>query len=133
MKLSKKKKSEGNSTGEAQRFLIWHGEKIVVGIVVVVALWFALQGLGYQTLSWQPDDLVQKSSNAETNIKNSKRTAEDEFAGANPPIVLVDYAAYAEQIKEPIPAEPYRSESQWNAWGSILSGSARTSTPQPQN
>ena len=61
-----------------QQFLLWHGEKIIVGIIVVVALWFALKGLGYQTLSWQPSELERVANEAETAIRNNTRTAEDE-------------------------------------------------------
>ena len=103
-----KKKSLGKNDGSAfQQFFIWHGEKIIVGIVVVVALWLALQGLGYQTLSWQPSDLEKAAGDAETAVRNNTRTAADEE------IQIFDYATYAEQIKSPILAEPYKSESQW--------------------
>lgn len=114
-----KKKSVGKSGGGAfQEFFIWHGEKIVVGIVAVVALWFALQGLGYQTLSWQPSELEKIAGEAETAVRNNTRTAEDEE------IQIFDYATYAEQIKSPIPAEPYQGKSQWID-RTILGGSSR--------
>jgi hypothetical protein len=102
-----KKKSASSSGGGAQQFLVQHGEKIVVGVIVVVALWFALQGLGHQGLSWQPDELVQLATGAEGAIKDSTRSAEDEGISSR------DYAAYAEQIKDPIPVEPYRVVSLW--------------------
>jgi len=99
----KKKKSAGSSGGGAQQFLIWHGEKIAVGIVVVVALWFAMQGLGYQTLSWQPNALEEEATAADNAIRASTRDAEDEE------IEIFDFAELAEQIRNPIPTGPYRN------------------------
>ena len=108
-KSTKKKKSSG-SGGGAQQFLVWHGEKFVVALVVVIALWFSMQGLSYlgQTISWQPSELETSASDAEQTIRASTRTAEDEE------ITLFDYAAYAEQIKSSVSAEPYRASAVWN-------------------
>ena len=103
MKAKKKTRSSGSGTGGAQRFLIEHGEKIAVGVLAVVALWFALQGLGYQSLPWQPTALEEEATQAETAIRNNTRTAEDEG------IEFVNHAEFAEQIREPIPADPYRN------------------------
>lgn len=99
---------QGSSGGGAQQFLVWHGEKIVVGIIAVVALWFAMQGLGYQTLSWQPNELEDVAGRAEQGIRASTRSAEDEE------IAFFDYEAYAEQIREPLSATHYRTNSVWN-------------------
>ena len=90
-----------------QQFFIWHGEKIVVGIIGVVALWFALQGLGFQTLSWRSDVLIDASSVAEKSIRESTRSAADE--GIN----VFDYETHAEQIKKPVAPEPYRIIAAW--------------------
>ena len=122
-KSSKKKANVGNSASGAQNFIVWHGEKIVVGIVVVVALWFALQGLGYHALSWQPSELEKASTDAENGIRNSTRGAADEE------IEIFDYAAYAEQIKEPISAAPYRTESSWSP---VIHNFSRPSAVSPQ-
>jgi len=118
-KAKKKKKSSGNSGG-VQQFLVWHGEKIVVAVVVVVALYFAWKGLGYPPLTWQPNELETISNDADKAIREGKRTAEDEE------IKVFDYATYAEQIKSPISAEPYRTESRWNTEFSTV-GRQRTS------
>jgi len=107
----KKKKGEG-SGGGAQQFLLWHGEKIVVGIVAVVALWFALQGLGYQTLPWQPNALEEDATAAEAAIRNSQRSAEEELKGTD--IQIVDFAERATQIRSPIPTPPYRNLAIWH-------------------
>jgi len=109
---STKKKKSGGGDGGAQQFLVWHGEKVVVGIVVVVALWFAMQGLGYQTLSWQPNALEEDANAAETAIRNSTRAAEDEE------IEIFDFKEFAAQIRNPIPAEPYRFIALWDPTGS---------------
>ena len=106
MKSIKKKKSGGG----AKEFLVWHGEKIAVGILVIVALWFAMQGLGYHTVSWQPDTLERDASETDTAIRNSARDAEAEG------IELFDHASFAQQIREPIPLAPYRNPASavWN-------------------
>jgi len=121
---STKKKSKVSSGGDnaVQQFLLWHSEKIVVGIVVVVALWFAMKGLGYQTLSWQPSELERVAGEAETAIRNNVRTAENEE------IQIFDYAEFAKQIRVPVSSAPYRSES---AWLPAL-GSTRPSAPSAQ-
>jgi len=120
-KAKKKKKSSNDSGGGAQQFLVWHGEKIVVAVVVVVALWFALKGLGYPALSWKPDQLEEVSNAAQKAIRESTRTAEDEK------VEVFDYAAYAEQIKSPISAKPYSTDSKWNIMGFKSSGGQRSS------
>lgn len=122
-KSIKEKKGKG-SGGGAQQFFLWHGEKFVVVVIVVVALWFSMQGLGYlgQTVSWQPSDLEASAGEAEQAIKASTRTAEDEE------MTPFDYAAYAEQIKQSVSADPYRARSVWNPVVSPRSsGSQRSS------
>ena len=111
-KKKKKKKSKGNSGG-AQQFLVWHGEKVAMGIVAVIALWLAFQGISYmgQKMTWPPSDLENASREAREAIERSTRTVEDED------LKIIDYAAYAEQIKEPIPAEPYGVKAQWKPPG----------------
>lgn len=103
-----KKQSSGNSAGKAQQFFIWHGEKIVVGIVVVAALYLAWQGLDYKTLSWTPKVLEDVARDAEEKIKDSTLSAKD--VG----VEYVEYSTHATQIRSPIPAEPYMSVSLWH-------------------
>ena len=124
MKAKKKKKSGGSGNGAAQQFLLWHGEKIAVGVVVVVALWFALQGLGYQTVPWQPSALEEYATQAETAIRNSTRTAEEEG------VEFFDHADFAQQIRDRIPTDPYRnvrSDQQYILWNP--EGFSGASTP----
>ena len=113
-KAAKKKKSLASNSGSggAQQFLVLHGEKIVVGVVIVVALWFAVQGLGYQTLSWQPTALEEDATAADTAIRNSTRTAEEEGIALPEP----GHKIFAEQIRSPILPDPYRNptEAVWN-------------------
>jgi len=118
-KAKKSKKRSGNSGG-VQQFLVWHGEKFVVAVVVVIALGFAWKGLGYPALSWKPEQLEEASTAAQKAIRESTRTAEDEK------VEVFDYTKYAEQIKSPISAEPYRTESRWNT-GFNVSGGQRSS------
>ena len=110
MKSSKNRKKSKKRSGDgiAQQFLIWHGEKIVVGIVVVAALWLALMGLGYQAVPWQPDSLVRMAEEVRGGIDRSTRGAEDED------IKIFDYAEHAKQIRESIRDEPYRAFTPWH-------------------
>ncbi|MDR0327684.1 MAG: hypothetical protein LBI05_05235 [Planctomycetaceae bacterium] len=111
-KSTKKNRSQGSRDGGAvQQFFIWHGEKIVVFAVAAVALGFAAQGLiSYQRLPWHPNELVTVADTAKKGIDSSTRSAEDEG------IKEFDYATHAEQIKKPVPADPYRNPpgSVWN-------------------
>ena len=112
----KKKKAKSSSVsssggGGAQQFLVWHGEKIAVALVVLIALFIAFQGLGYlgsTPLAWQPEDLEKTAGEADAAIRASVRDAKEEG------IVFFDHARFAEQIRRPIRVEPYRtSEHQW--------------------
>ena len=121
--MATKKKSE-SSGGGAQQFLVWHGEKIVVGIVAVIALWFAVQGLvGYQTLSWQPNALEEDATAADTAIKASTRTAEAE--GIELP--ELDHKTFAAQIREQIKPEIYRNPNE-ALWHPIMPTSSQRTT-----
>ena len=102
--MAKKKKSE-SSGGGAMQFLVWHGEKIIVGIMAVIALWFAIQGLGYPALSWQPNALEEDATAADTAIKASTRTAEEEGIELPDP----NHKTFAAQIREPIRPDIYRN------------------------
>ena len=123
-KAKKKKKSSGTSSGGVQQFLVWHGEKFIVAVLAVVALWFAWKGLGFSALSWAPDELEKVSNDARTAIQQSKRSAEDEK------VEVFDYEEHAKQIRLPISAEPYRTETQWNTEFSTRA-TQRSSAPSP--
>ena len=116
MKLSKKtakkaKKSKvSSSTGGAQKFLVIHCEKFVLGVVVAVALVFAFQGLVFlgPQVSWHPDEVARTAEETRTAIQNGTRSAADEG------IEIVDHAANALHIRNPLVAEPYRTMSPWH-------------------
>ena len=112
MKKAKKKSKSTGGGGGAKEFLILHGEKFGVGVVAVVALWFVLQGLSFlgPQVNWQPSELVENANAIRTSINASTRTVEDEVNIEE----LVDHAATAEQIREPISAAPYRFVVPWN-------------------
>ena len=99
-------KDEGGKP--VRRFLVRHGEKIAAGIVIVVAVWLALQVKNYQPLSWQPGELEDVADSTEIIIINNEFTIE------NNGIDVFDYATYAEQITAIIPPEPYRSDIVWH-------------------
>ena len=90
------------------QFLFRHGEKCAAGILIVAAVWFALQALNYQPLTWQPGDLTALSKDAEETINNNDYTIADEN------VMPFDYAVHAEQIRERIPFEPYQSDAVWH-------------------
>jgi len=90
------------------RFFVRHGEKIAVCIVVVAAVWIALQARNFQPLSWRPNELVELADENENTIKNNVPALAEEK------ITLFDYATYAEQITTQIPLDPYRSDAEWN-------------------
>ena len=121
---AKKKSKESSGGGGAQQFLIWHGEKIVVALVAVVALWFATQGLGYQTLKWQPEELEKASGEAKTAIEASTWSAEQEFKGE---IKITNFEEFAQQIKQPIPASPYSTKN-WIPIPGLMSSSSSSSS-----
>ena len=127
--MSKKKKSLGNIGGEAKRFFVWHGEKFVVAVIAVFALWLAMQGLvGYQTLNWQPRELEETADAARRAIESSERSVGDEE------IRVFDYAEHAEQIKEPIKVERYRNPigSEWNPSLEPSSSAPKPPPPDPE-
>ncbi|MCL2006006.1 MAG: hypothetical protein FWG73_07545 [Planctomycetaceae bacterium] len=108
-KSTKKKKTKSGGGG-VQHFFVWHGEKIAVAAVVIVTIGLVMHGLGFfgQAVPWQPDDLERVATDAETAIRNSGRSAEDEG------VEMFDFAAHAEHIKELVPTAPYRVMSPWN-------------------
>jgi len=108
-KNTKTKKSQGNVVDGVKQFFVWHGEKFVVAVVAVFALYLAMQGMGgYQTLSWPPRDLEETAETARNAIVNNERTAEHED------LTIFDYAEHAEQIKKTIDGEFYSHPSVWN-------------------
>ena len=110
-KTIKKKKSKISSGGGGpQQFLILHCEKFVVVVIAVVALWFALQGLGFMgpQISWQPNVLIDDATAARTTIEGNMLLAADVME-TEP----VDHAANAGQMRSPVDATPYRFETPW--------------------
>jgi hypothetical protein len=87
--------------------LFRHGEKFIAVAVVVAAMGLAVRSWDYQPLSWEPNELEELANHIEDTIKNNGYTITSEK------ISVFNYAVYAEQIKETIPTEPYRSLSEW--------------------
>ena len=128
-KTAKKKKNKGASSGGgAKEFLVFHAEKIVGGVIAVVALWFIIQGLSYlgPQVNWHPNELVEGAAAVRTSINASTRAAVDEG------IEFRDHAATAEQIRDPISATPYRFVAPWHfapaSQRSTSGGSSSTSS-----
>ena len=138
-KKKKKKTKSSSSGGGAKDFIVWHGEKIAVSVVVVIALWIAFQGLGYlgQPLNWQPDELVRAATEADTAIRASTRNAGDEgiermgVTEEGEEIEAIDewgHALHAQQIRDHISANPYRHEQPWNPDPNISSRQQRSTS-----
>lgn len=106
-KTTPSEQEKGDSVPLFMKIFIRHGEKVAVAVVVGIAVWIALQGLKYSPLTWHPETLVELAETTENTIRNNEHTIADEA------LEIFDYAAYAEQIKENILIEPYRSATAW--------------------
>jgi len=111
-------RNEEGGVKKLLRFLFRHGEKIIAGALVIAAVGLALQAGTHQPLPWKPSDLEEMANQTEESIRNNDLTLEDKE------IKLFDYTAYAKQIREIVPAIPYRSDT---AWYPVL-----RPTPQPR-
>ena len=101
----KKKNKIGN-----QGFVVLHGEKLLVAIMVLVALYIAFSGLtGYQPLTWQPQELVQAANQADEHIKNANLSAK-EF---DENLFIVPYDDKATWIKKDINLAAYVTDKKW--------------------
>ena len=101
-------KNEGGSARKLLRFLVRHGEKIVAGVLVIGAIWLALNVLNYQPLPWKPSELEEMADHTEESIRNNELVLEDNE------IRFFNYAASAEQIREKVPLVPYRGDTAWH-------------------
>ena len=100
-------RDEGGTAKSLRRFLFKHGEKFVTGVLVIVAIWFALQIRTYQPPLWLPDELEELAGSTEKIIANNGLPREDDD------IRIFDYAAHAQKIKEMVPHEPYHDKGEW--------------------
>ena len=89
------------------RFFVRHGEKVIAGILIIAAVGFALPVRNHQPLTWTPDDLVEMANTTENIIENNNLTFEDND------IKFFDFATFATQMRERVPIEPYRSNTEW--------------------
>ena|GEM_PF-2505328 len=89
------------------RFLIRHGEKFAVVLVVSLCISFILGIRDYQPLPWQPHELKESARDAETVILNN------EDVESEGKMRMVDFASLAVQIKDQIALDSYRSFSAW--------------------
>ena len=97
-------KDVGGGAPSVLRFLVRHGEKVVAGTLIAVAIWFALQIQNHQPLPWTSGELVNLADSTEEIIQNNVIAVD---------LDIFDFAAYAEQYRETVPAVPYRSETEW--------------------
>ncbi|MDR2761177.1 MAG: hypothetical protein LBB88_01095 [Planctomycetaceae bacterium] len=105
MKTTKSKKKK---SFDIKQFFIQHGEKFVVGLLVLIAIFFIYLGItSYQSLAWQPADLDNSAQSSRNFIDTNSRTASDEKIG------VFQYDKYAEWIKFGIKLELYATPSVW--------------------
>ncbi|MDR3109349.1 MAG: hypothetical protein LBU65_06645 [Planctomycetaceae bacterium] len=104
-KSTKKSKSSFN----IKEFIVQHCEKVIFGISIPIALYFASQGLNYETLKWKPQELVEVSNAAKRTIDSNDRTAFDEG------VVVFRFDDYANSIKSEVKRDYYRTTTIWDA------------------
>ncbi|MDR1480032.1 MAG: hypothetical protein LBJ00_13940 [Planctomycetaceae bacterium] len=103
-----KAKSKKKKTFDVKQFLILHGEKLVVGLLVLVAFFFIYLGVtSYKPLSWQPAKLDTVSQDTRNFIDANTRTATDEA------IAVFHYDKYAEWIKFGVQLKLYETPTVW--------------------
>ena len=102
-----KRKKKNIAIALMLRFLVRHGEKMIAGMLVLVAIGIALKTRNYTALPWKPDELVDLADNTETAIK------EGTFSVVGGEVNIFNYAGHAVQIREQIPSEPYRNDAEW--------------------
>jgi hypothetical protein len=103
-RLKSSVKTEQDERGVALilRFFVRHVEKLIAGVVILTAAGLALQTLNYRPLSWEAKELEALADSAENAIREGGQNLHIDME-------IFNYAKYAEQIKEWIPTEPYRS------------------------
>ncbi|MDR0392578.1 MAG: hypothetical protein LBH59_11760 [Planctomycetaceae bacterium] len=105
MKIKPKK---NKSSFDIKQFLILHGEKFVVGLLVLFAIFFIYAGISsFTPLAWQPADLDKISQTSRTFIDANTRTATDEG------ITVFQYDKYAEWIKYGVKLSLYETNTVW--------------------
>ncbi|MDR2170381.1 MAG: hypothetical protein LBP59_09585 [Planctomycetaceae bacterium] len=103
-----KPKSKKKKSFDVKQFLILHGEKIAVGLLVLTAVFFIYLGLtSYKSLAWQPGDLDNSSKQSRNFIDSNTRTALEEG------ITVFQYDKYAEWIKFGVKSELYQTPTVW--------------------
>ncbi|MDR2642664.1 MAG: hypothetical protein LBC74_07710 [Planctomycetaceae bacterium] len=104
MKIKPKK----NKSFDVKQFFILHVEKFVVGLLVLVAIFFIYVGVtSYKSLAWQPSELDKDSQMSRNFIDTNTRTATDEG------IIPFQYDKYAEWIKYGVKLPLYETPTVW--------------------
>jgi hypothetical protein len=102
------KPKKTKSSFDIKQFFILHGEKFVVGLLVLFAIFFIYTGVtSFQPLAWKPADLDQISQASRTFIDTNTRSATDEG------VVVFQYDKYAEWIKYGVKLSLYETNTVW--------------------
>ncbi|MGL4941910.1 MAG: hypothetical protein ACRC46_01820 [Thermoguttaceae bacterium] len=99
----------GNVSFNPKEFLIQHGEKVAIGVVIPIAIFLMSLGFAYSPPTWGPKDLEQVASKADTHITNIERSASDEG------VATFEYDRLAQLIKLEggIRQQPYQTKTLW--------------------
>lgn len=99
----------GKISFNPKEFLVQHGEKVALAIVIPVALFLMSLGFTYAPPTWTPTDLEQVATRAEDHITKIERTAADEG------VTIFDYDRLAQLIKLEggIRTQPYQTKTFW--------------------
>ncbi|HBT78021.1 MAG TPA: hypothetical protein DEB39_14110, partial [Planctomycetaceae bacterium] len=99
---------KGKPKFDIKQFFIRHGEKILLGLIVPLAIWIALWGTKFEPLSWLPEDLTKSANDARSRVDNNERTATQEG------VSVFRYDILARQIKTPVDPRYYQTRTVWN-------------------
>ncbi|MCL2305390.1 MAG: hypothetical protein FWC43_08615 [Planctomycetaceae bacterium] len=106
---TKTKPKKKNKAG-IKEFFVYHVEKLVLGGVVIVSLWWAYSGLtGHKSLPWQPSALEQAADQAKQHIENSGVTPRQ----FDERLFIIEYDEKATWIKRDISQVAYATDRKW--------------------
>lgn len=97
----------GKNSFDPKEFLVQHGEKVALGLVVPIALFIMATGFFYSPPNWTPDDLEKIASNTTSFLDRVERSAADEE------VVVFAYDNFAHMIKKGVSAASYPTPTLW--------------------
>ncbi len=108
-KVKKEKQPKQKKQASGDNFLLLHGEKILFGALVLLALWLMTRGSGLTPFTLTPDQVKDSASRAENTIRQSKVEPKDVDKDLN----IYNYLGYASLIKSSLRADAYETNNRW--------------------